>query len=38
VEPKLLTAERDMLAKNAFQLTYQPFDWSLNDLTGRGGR
>lgn len=38
VEPKLLTAEREMLAKNAFQVTYRPFDWSLNDLTGRGGR
>ena len=38
VEPKLLTAEREMLAKNAFRVTYRPFDWSLNDLTGRGGR
>lgn len=38
VEPKLLKAERDMLAKNTFRVRYQPFDWSLNDLTGRGGR
>lgn len=38
VEPKLLTVEREMLATNAFQVMYQPFDWSLNDLTGRGGR
>jgi uncharacterized protein DUF547 len=40
VEPKLLTIEKDHLAKNAnsFQLAYAPFDWTLNDLTGRGGR
>ena len=38
VEPKLLTTERELLAKNAFQMSYLPFDWSLNDLTGRGGR
>jgi hypothetical protein len=38
VEPKLLPAEREFLAKNQFQMTYKPFDWTLNDLTGRGGR
>jgi uncharacterized protein DUF547 len=38
VFPKLLTAEREMVEKNAFQLAYVPFDWTLNDLTGRGGR
>ena len=38
VSPKLLTAERDMIAANAFQMVYKPFDWTLNDLTGRGGR
>jgi len=38
VFPKLLSAERDMIEKNAFQVTYAPFDWTLNDLTGRGGR
>ena len=40
VEPKLLTIERDYLKDNAntFQMTYKPFDWTLNDLTGRGGR
>ena len=38
VEPKLLTTEREFLAKNDFQMTYRPFDWTLNDLTGRGGR
>jgi uncharacterized protein DUF547 len=38
VFPKLLTAERDMIEKNSFQMVYKPFDWTLNDLTGRGGR
>jgi hypothetical protein len=38
VQPKLLTTEKEFLAKNAFQVTYIPFDWTLNDLTGRGGR
>src|SRR5580765_672078 len=38
VAPKLLQTERDFLEKNAFQLAYKPFDWSLNDLTGRGDR
>jgi hypothetical protein len=38
VEPRLLTIERDYLSQNAntFQLAYKPFDWTLNDLTGRG--
>jgi hypothetical protein len=38
VGPTLLTTEREVLEQNTFQLTYPPFDWSLNDLTGRGGR
>ena len=38
VYPKLLTTEREFLAKNQFQMSYRPFDWALNDLTGRGGR
>ena len=38
VEPKLLTTEREALAKNDFKMVYKAFDWSLNDLTGRGGR
>ena len=38
VEPKLLIAEREFLAENRFRLSYKPFDWTLNDLTGRGGR
>jgi hypothetical protein len=38
VQPKLLQTERDFLEKNTFRLVYRPFDWSLNDLTGRGGQ
>jgi hypothetical protein len=38
LEPKLLTTEKEALASNTFQMAYIPFDWSLNDLTGRGGR
>jgi hypothetical protein len=38
VEPKLLTTEKEFLAKNGFKMAFKPFDWSLNDLTGRGGR
>ncbi len=38
VRPKLLQTERDFLEKNTFRLAYRPFDWSLNDLTGRGDR
>jgi hypothetical protein len=37
VEPRLLTTERDFLSKNDFKVEYARFDWSLNDLTGRGG-
>ncbi|MQA28809.1 MAG: DUF547 domain-containing protein [Luteitalea sp.] len=36
--PHLLTAERELIAKNQFSVEYLPFDWTLNDLTGRGGR
>jgi hypothetical protein len=38
VEPKLLNTEKEALAANTFQVSYGPFDWRLNDLTGRGGR
>ena len=38
IDPRMLTAERDLLARNTFRMEYQPFDWTLNDLTGRGGR
>lgn len=32
--PRLLPLEREFLQKNEFKLTYHPFDWRLNDLTG----
>jgi hypothetical protein len=38
VEPKLLASERQLFAQNSFQVVFEPFDWTLNDLTGRGGR
>jgi uncharacterized protein DUF547 len=38
VYPKLLNAEKEIVEKNTFQVVYRPFDWTLNDLTGRGGR
>lgn len=38
LQPKLLTIEREVLSKNTFHLSYIPFDWTLNDLTGRGER
>jgi hypothetical protein len=38
VGPKLTTTERDFLEKNTFRLAYGTYDWTLNDLTGRGGR
>ena len=38
VMPKLLATEKEFIAKNTFQVAYIPFDWTLNDLTGRGGR
>jgi hypothetical protein len=38
VAPGLLAAERGLIAQNTFKVEYSPFDWSLNDLTGRGGR
>ena len=38
VLPKLLPSEKEYLEKNSFQVAYDAFDWTLNDLTGRGGR
>ena len=38
VMPKLLATEMEFIAMNTFQIAYAPFDWTLNDLTGRGGR
>jgi hypothetical protein len=34
VMPNLLPLEKELLQKNEFKLTYHPFDWRLNDLTG----
>jgi hypothetical protein len=36
IQPKLLTTEREFLEKNEFKVDFMPFDWSINDLTGRG--
>jgi hypothetical protein len=40
IAPGLITIEREFLVRNEFTVEYTPFDWSLNDLTGRtlGGR
>jgi Protein of unknown function, DUF547 len=38
IMPKLLATEKEFVDTNSFQLTYTKFDWTLNDLTGRGGR
>jgi Protein of unknown function, DUF547 len=38
IEPRLVASERQFLAQNTFEVVFEPFDWSLNDLTGRGGR
>ena len=38
VQPRLLATEKAFLTQNEFQVVFKPFDWSLNDLTGRGGR
>jgi hypothetical protein len=35
IDPRMLNAERDFLKKNEFRMEYLPFDWTLNDLTGR---
>jgi hypothetical protein len=35
VAPKLLTTEHDYIDRNDFKIEFIPFDWSLNDLTGR---
>jgi type II secretory pathway pseudopilin PulG len=38
VMPRLLATEKEFVEQNTFQIAYTPFDWTLNDLTGRGGR
>lgn len=35
IAPTLLTTEEEFIGRNQFQLQIIPFDWSLNDLTGR---
>jgi hypothetical protein len=34
VTPHLLPLEREFINENEFRVTYHPFDWRLNDLTG----
>ena len=34
ISPYLLPLEKELIQKNAFKVTYHPFDWRLNDLTG----
>ena len=34
IAPHLLPLEEELMQKNAFRLTFHPFDWRLNDLTG----
>ncbi len=35
ISPRIVSAERDFLARNQFKVQYLPFDWSLNDLATR---
>jgi hypothetical protein len=34
ITPYLLPLEREFIQKNTFRVTYHPFDWRLNDLSG----
>ena len=34
ITPHLLPLERELIQQNEFKVTFQPFDWRLNDLTG----
>ena len=34
ISPNLLPLEKELVQKNQFKVTYHPFDWRLNDLTG----
>jgi uncharacterized protein DUF547 len=38
IKPNLLPLERELVEQNKFSVTYQPFDWRLNDLTGGAAR
>ena len=35
IEPHLVGSEAELLEKNTFRLTFQEFDWRLNDLSNR---
>jgi hypothetical protein len=34
IAPNLLPLEKELVQQNQFKVTYHPFDWRLNDLTG----
>lgn len=34
ITPRLFPLERELVQKNEFRVTFMPFDWRLNDLTG----
>jgi hypothetical protein len=34
ITPHLLPLEREFVQRNTFKVTYHPFDWRLNDLSG----
>jgi hypothetical protein len=38
IQPYLLPTERAFVEANEFRVVFHPYDWRLNDLTGRGGR
>ncbi|HVC18592.1 MAG TPA: DUF547 domain-containing protein [Vicinamibacterales bacterium] len=35
IRPDLLTIEKDFIARNTFRVTFQKFDWRLNDMNRR---
>jgi hypothetical protein len=35
IKPNLLPLEKEFVQKNQFKMNFMPFDWHLNDLTGR---
>jgi hypothetical protein len=35
IEPHLVGSEAELLEKNTFRMTFQEFDWRLNDLSTR---
>ena len=34
ISPNLYPLERELVQKNEFKVTFLPFDWRLNDLSG----